>query len=95
MPGRQLQLPEHGGNVRLDSLCRDSEARGDLLIEVAAGDVAQHLPLARRELLEIGIDLDRRGLRESVLGRMERHGGRAEIHTSPGAGTEVELVMGG
>ena len=37
---------------------------------------------------------DRRGLRESVLGRMERHGGRAEIHTRPGAGTEVELVMG-
>ncbi len=36
---------------------------------------------------------DRRGLRESVLGRMERHGGRAEIHTRPGAGTEVELVM--
>jgi signal transduction histidine kinase len=36
---------------------------------------------------------DRRGLRESVLGRMERHGGRAAIHTRPGAGTEVELVM--
>jgi len=25
---------------------------------------------------------------------MERHGGRAEIHTRPGEGTEVELVMG-
>jgi len=37
---------------------------------------------------------DRRGLRESVLGRMARHGGRAEIHTRPGEGTEVELVMG-
>jgi signal transduction histidine kinase len=36
---------------------------------------------------------DRRGLRESVLGRMERHGGRAEIHTRPGEGTEIELVM--
>ena len=36
---------------------------------------------------------DRRGLRESVLGRMERHGGRAAIHTRPGEGTEVELVM--
>jgi signal transduction histidine kinase len=36
---------------------------------------------------------DRRGLRESVLGRMERHGGSAEIHTRPGEGTEVELVM--
>jgi signal transduction histidine kinase/phage shock protein PspC (stress-responsive transcriptional regulator) len=39
------------------------------------------------------IPADRRGLRESVLGRMERHGGRAEIHTRPGEGTEVELVM--
>jgi signal transduction histidine kinase len=36
---------------------------------------------------------DRRGLRESVLGRMERHGGRAEVHTRPGTGTEVELVL--
>ena len=43
---------------------------------------------------ELGaVPADRRGLRESVLGRMERHGGRAAIHTSPGAGTEVELVM--
>ena len=45
-----------------------------------------------------GFDLDavppdRRGLRESVLGRMERYGGRAAIYTRPGEGTEVELVM--
>jgi signal transduction histidine kinase len=40
------------------------------------------------------VPADRRGLRESVLGRMERHGGRAAIHTRPGEGTEVELVMG-
>jgi signal transduction histidine kinase len=39
------------------------------------------------------VPADRRGLRESVLGRMERHGGRAAIHTRPGEGTEVELVM--
>jgi signal transduction histidine kinase len=36
---------------------------------------------------------DRRGVRESIVGRMERHGGRAEIHASPGGGTEVELVL--
>jgi signal transduction histidine kinase len=36
---------------------------------------------------------DRRGVRESIVGRMERHGGRAEVHTAPGAGTEVELTM--
>jgi signal transduction histidine kinase len=36
---------------------------------------------------------DRRGVRESIVGRMERHGGRAVVHSAPGAGTEVELVM--
>jgi len=36
---------------------------------------------------------DRRGVRESIVGRMARHGGRAIVHTAPGAGTEVELVL--
>jgi signal transduction histidine kinase len=36
---------------------------------------------------------DRRGLRESIMGRMERHGGRAAVHSLPGQGTEVELVI--
>ena len=36
---------------------------------------------------------DRRGLSESVVGRMSRHGGGAEVRSAPGAGTEVELHM--
>jgi signal transduction histidine kinase/phage shock protein PspC (stress-responsive transcriptional regulator) len=36
---------------------------------------------------------DRRGLRESIVGRLERHGGRAEIRSGPGRGTEVELTL--
>jgi signal transduction histidine kinase len=36
---------------------------------------------------------DRRGVRESIVGRMERHGGRATITSAPGAGTEVELTL--
>ena len=36
---------------------------------------------------------DRRGVRDSILGRMEAHGGKAEIRSVPGEGTEVELVM--
>ncbi len=36
---------------------------------------------------------DRRGVRESILGRMERHGGRAEIRSTPGEGTEVKLTL--
>ena len=38
---------------------------------------------------------DRRGLRESIIGRMNRHGGRVEIRSNPDAGTEVELTMDG
>ena len=36
---------------------------------------------------------DRRGIRESIIGRMERYGGKAEIRTGNGEGTEVELTM--
>jgi signal transduction histidine kinase len=40
------------------------------------------------------VPADRRGVRESIVGRMARHGGRAGIQASPGGGTEVELVLG-
>jgi signal transduction histidine kinase/phage shock protein PspC (stress-responsive transcriptional regulator) len=46
----------------------------------------------------IGFDMstvedDRHGVRGSIIGRMERHGGRAEIRSEPGEGTEVRLNM--
>ncbi|HVL28730.1 MAG TPA: ATP-binding protein, partial [Acidimicrobiales bacterium] len=39
------------------------------------------------------IPSDRRGISESIVGRMNRYGGKAAIRSSPGEGTEVELVM--
>jgi signal transduction histidine kinase len=39
------------------------------------------------------VPADRRGIRESIVGRMERHGGRADVHAAPGGGTEVELSL--
>jgi signal transduction histidine kinase len=36
---------------------------------------------------------DRRGLRDSVTGRLARWGGSAEIRSTPGEGTEVELSL--
>jgi signal transduction histidine kinase len=35
----------------------------------------------------------RRGINESILGRIKRHGGRATVMSEPGEGTEVELWM--
>lgn len=40
-----------------------------------------------------GVPADRRGVRESILGRMQRHDGAATIRRVPGSGTEVELTI--
>jgi signal transduction histidine kinase len=37
----------------------------------------------------------RRGVRESIIGRMGRAGGRATVRSSPGGGTEVEITVSG
>ncbi|MFD8722100.1 PspC domain-containing protein [Streptomyces sp. NPDC059629] len=39
------------------------------------------------------IPADRMGVRESIIGRMERNGGTARMRSVPGGGTEVELEM--
>ncbi|MBS43323.1 MAG: ATPase [Nocardioides sp.] len=39
------------------------------------------------------VPADRHGVRHSILDRMTRHGGRAEVRTSPGGGTEVRLRL--
>jgi signal transduction histidine kinase len=36
---------------------------------------------------------DRQGVRGSIVARIERHGGTAEIVSKPGAGTEVRIGM--
>jgi signal transduction histidine kinase/phage shock protein PspC (stress-responsive transcriptional regulator) len=36
---------------------------------------------------------DRQGIRSSIVGRMERHGGRASVRSTPGEGTEVRLSL--
>ncbi|MDP9188176.1 MAG: PspC domain-containing protein, partial [Actinomycetota bacterium] len=41
------------------------------------------------------VPADRRGVRESIIGRMKRHGGSAEIRSGPEGGTEVELKIEG
>ncbi|WP_130796268.1 ATP-binding protein [Streptomyces otsuchiensis] len=39
------------------------------------------------------VPADRMGVRESIIGRMQRNGGRARVRSEPGEGTEVELTM--
>jgi signal transduction histidine kinase len=46
----------------------------------------------------VGFDMstvedDRHGVRGSIIARMERHGGKATVRSSPGNGTEVRLEI--
>ena len=42
---------------------------------------------------ESTVGADRRGLTESIRGRMDRHGGSATVRSRPGEGTEVEMTI--
>jgi phage shock protein PspC (stress-responsive transcriptional regulator) len=64
-----------------------------LYIEVAGGRTEVFVRDRGQGFDVNAIPEDRRGVRESIMGRMARHGGTAAVHSTPGQGTEVELVL--
>ncbi len=68
-------------------------AKIDVFVEVD-GDRAEIFVRDRGNGFDVdGVPDDRLGLRHSVMGRMERHGGRATVRSDPETGTEVRLEM--
>ncbi len=65
----------------------------DVYAEVADDEVSVFVRDRGEGFDRAAVPDDRRGLVESIEGRMERAGGRAAIVTSPGGGTEVELHL--
>ncbi|HEX5925570.1 MAG TPA: PspC domain-containing protein [Baekduia sp.] len=64
-----------------------------LYVEVAGGRTEVFVRDRGQGFDANAIPEDRRGVRESIMGRMARHGGTAAVHSTPGQGTEVELVL--
>lgn len=64
----------------------EESASGELKVEVFVRDRGPGFDLD-------AVGADRMGIRESIVGRMVRHGGLAEVRTAVGAGTEVRLEM--
>lgn len=65
-----------------------------LYVEVDDGSVDVYVSDQGKGFEPDTVSEDRRGLIESITGRMERHGGSAEIRSEPGDGTEVHLSIG-
>jgi signal transduction histidine kinase len=65
----------------------------DVYVEVADEGVAVFVRDRGVGFDRAAVPAGRRGLAESIEGRLERVGGRATVATAPGAGTEVELRL--
>jgi signal transduction histidine kinase len=61
--------------------------------EVTGDDVAIYVRDRGKGFDLDAIPEDRMGVRGSIIGRMERNGGKATVRTAPGEGTEVRLEL--
>lgn len=77
-----VNAAKHSGSQRVDVFAEHLNDR----IEIFVRDTGRGFDPG-------GTATDRRGITESIIARMERVGGRAEVHSDPGHGTEVELVL--
>ena len=92
-------------DARLESLvqaAREALTNAAKFADAERVDLYAEVGLTRVELFVrdrgVGFDPDaipedRRGVRDSIVGRVERYGGRARVSSEPGAGTEVELAI--
>jgi signal transduction histidine kinase/phage shock protein PspC (stress-responsive transcriptional regulator) len=64
-----------------------------LYVEVEPGTITAYVRDRGAGFDAAGVPPDRQGIKESIVGRMARHGGRATVQSATGRGTEVELVM--
>ena len=68
-------------------------SRVDVYAEVTPGAVDVFVRDRGRGFDPAATPADRFGVRGSIMGRMERHGGSAQVRSSPGEGTEVRLHL--
>ena len=64
-----------------------------LFAEVEPGEVSLYVRDRGRGFDPDAVPEDRKGLAESIHGRMTRRGGSASVRSTPGQGTEVSLTM--
>ena len=77
-----VNVAKHAGTQRADVFAETS----DTAVDVFVRDRGAGFDLAT-------VATDRQGVRNSIVDRMSRHGGRADVRSAPGDGTEVRLHM--
>lgn len=86
-------VAEAAGEAMANAARHSGAARVDVFVEVDPDSVSVFVRDEGLGFLLEGIADDRRGISHSIHNRMRRHGGTAMIHSEPGEGTEVELIL--
>lgn len=69
------------------------ESEVSVYVEVADGEVEAYVRDRGKGFEPAEVYGDRRGIADSIISRMVRHGGTAKVRSAPGEGTEVTLRM--
>jgi len=77
-----VNVAKHAGTERADVYAETSDDSVDVFVRDRGAGFTMD-----------GVAADRHGVRSSIIDRMTRHGGSADVRSSPGDGTEVRLHM--
>jgi signal transduction histidine kinase/phage shock protein PspC (stress-responsive transcriptional regulator) len=91
MSPRLTALVQAAGEAIANAARHSGADRVDVYVEVAGRDVEVFVRDRGRGFDRATVPLDRLGVRNSIIDRMDRHGGSAEVRSAPGEGTEVRL----
>jgi signal transduction histidine kinase len=81
-----VNAAKHSGVTAISLYAEVERGNGTTAVEIFVRDRGAGFDPA-------AVAADRQGVRGSIIGRVERHGGRATVTSSPGAGTEVSIRM--
>jgi signal transduction histidine kinase/phage shock protein PspC (stress-responsive transcriptional regulator) len=90
---RLLAMVQAAGEAMTNAARHAGVGRVSVYVEVEPGGVTAYVRDQGKGFDPESIPADRRGIAESIRGRMERAGGSAEVVTAVGEGTEVKLWL--
>lgn len=88
-------LVQAAGEAVTNAAKHAGTGRVDVYAEMSDGAVDVFVRDRGRGFDPAAVPLDRYGVRHSIVDRMQRHGGTAEVRSAPGEGTEVRLHLAG
>lgn len=93
MDARHEALVRAGREAAINAVKHSGAAAVSIYAEVAAGATTLFIKDRGVGFETSAVPDDRRGIADSIVGRIERHGGTATVTSAPGQGTEVRLIM--